>query len=390
MRVTGYAYPWDVLGDPGFVDRAGELGVDQVAIAAAYHTARAATPWQNDRASVVAGHAALYRPVREDAWRGRALRPEPAGWVRSMDTTGDSAGAAVRALRLAGIGTALWVVLTHNSLLGNRFPGLTVRDCFDAPYPWALCPARAQVRDYAATLAAECVRDLEVDSVILESCGQMSAVHQHMHEKTDAVWSPAVARLLSICCCSACARYWRDAGLDPRRATTAIRDRVLALIATGDLTATDDGLADDVRDVVLAGRQRATDLLRGQVLAAMGPRDHVVLHGHPDPWVTGALPGLTPAAGKDVQGIVVPCWQPGDASLGVVRATRADLPDEVDVGAYVTAVAATPVPDIAGYVRDIAAAGARELHLYHLGLAGPARWPDLTAAVHAARGEPLS
>jgi hypothetical protein len=387
MRVTGYAYPWDVLGDPTFADRVVELGVDQVAIATAYHATRAATPWQDNRTAVLAGHSALYRPVREDVWRARALRPEPAGWMRAMDTTTDSAGSAVRALAAAGISTALWVVLTHNSLLGTRFPGLAVRDCFAQPYPWALCPARGQVRDYAATLAQECVRDLPHDTVILESCGQMGAVHQHTHEKTDAVWAPAVQRLLSVCCCSACTRYWRDAGLDPHRVTATLRSRVLAIIAAGDLTITDDGLPADVREVVLAGRQHATDLLRGQVLAAIGARDRVVLHGSPDPWTTGALPGLTPSAGKDVHGVVVPCWQQGSAA-DLVRAARTDLPSGVDVGAYVTAVAAAPVPDIAGYVRELAAAGARELHLYHLGLAGPARWADLRTAVVAAHGEP--
>jgi hypothetical protein len=387
MRVTGYAYPWDVLGDPGFVDRVVDLGVDQVAVATAYHATRAATPWQDNRTAVLAGHSALYRPVREDVWRARALRPEPAGWMRAMDTSSDSAGSAVKALAAAGISTALWLVLTHNSLLGGRFPGLSVRDCFAQPYPWALCPARAQVRDYAATLAQECVRDLPYDTVVLESCGQMGAVHQHTHEKTDAVWAPAVARLLSVCCCSACTRYWRDAGLDPHRVTAALRDRVLAIIAAADLTITDDGLPAEIRDVVLAGRQHATDLLRGQVLTAIGAPDRVVLHGSPDPWTTGALPGLTPSAGKDVHGVVVPCWQSGIAAE-LVRAARADLPSDVDVGAYVTAVAATPVPDIAGYVRELADAGANELHLYHLGLAGPARWADLRTAVAAAHGEP--
>jgi hypothetical protein len=386
MRVTGYAYPWDVLGDPGFVDRVTDLDVDQVAIAVAYHTARAATPWQPGRASVLASHAALYRPVREEVWQARALRPEPASWMRAMDTTADSAAAAVRALHAAGIRTALWLVLTHNSLLGNRFPGLVVRDCFGQPYPWALCPARAQVRDYAATLAAECVRDLDSDTVILESCGQMGAVHQHMHEKTDAVWAPAVQRLLSICCCAACTRHWAEADLDEHRTTIMIRDRVQALIAAGDLTITDDGLPADVRDTVLAGRQRSTDLLRGQVLAAIGQRDRVVLHGSPDPWATGALPGLTPATGKDVQGVVLPCWLPGLASVDLVRTARAELPSGVDIGAYVTAVAAAPVPDMPGYVRDLARAGARELHLYHLGLAGPARLADLRAAVVTAHG----
>ncbi len=104
MRVTGYAYPWDVLGDPTFVDRVVELGVDQVAIATAYHATRAATPWQDNRTAVLAGHSALYRPVREDVWRSRALRPEPPGWMRAMDTTSDGAGSAVKALAAAGIG----------------------------------------------------------------------------------------------------------------------------------------------------------------------------------------------------------------------------------------------------------------------------------------------
>jgi hypothetical protein len=380
MRVTGYAYPWDVLGDPGFADRTAELGVDEVAVAASYHATRAATPWRTDRTAVLAPHSALYRPVREDVWGSRSLRPSPAGWA----DTEDSAGDAVRALADAGTRVALWVVLTHNSALGGRVPGVTVRDCFDQPYPWALCPARAEVRDYAAALAAECARDLTPDTVVLESCGQMGAVHQHVHEKTDAVWAPAVARLLSICCCPACAEHWRDAGLDPSRTSALLRERVLAVIGTGDLTVTDDGLPADVRDVLLAGRQRSTDLLRGEVLAALGGRSRVVLHGSPDPWTTGALPGLTPAAGKDVQGVVVPCWLPGSGSVDLVTAARADLPTAVDVGAYVTAVAATGVPDIAAYVRDLACAGANELHLYHLGLAGPARLPDLRAAVDAA------
>lgn len=378
MRVTGYAYPWDV--DPGFLRRARDLGVDEVAVAIAYHGARAATPWQAGRASVLAEHAALYRPVREDVWRFRALRPEPAPWTGSTD----SAGEAVRTLAAAGLRAAAWLVLTHNSLLGTRFPAVTVRDCFDQPYPWALCPAHDEVRDYAATLAAECVRDLPVDAVILEACGQLGVTHQNMHEKTDAVWAPAAQRLLSVCCCRACVRRWRSAGLDPHRTRALLRDAVLAVIASGDLDRTEDGLPGDVRATLLACRQQATDLLRAEVLAAIGPQARVVLHASPDPWATGALPGLTPATGRDARGVVVSCWQPGQTSVDVVAAARAVLPSTVDVGAYVTAVAAAPAPDIGGYVRALAAAGAAELHLYHLGLAGPARYADLRAAIASA------
>ncbi len=108
----------------------------------------------------------------------------------------------------------------------------------------------------------------------------------------------------------------------------------------------------------------------------------IVLHGALDPWVTGALPGLTPAAADDVASVVLPSWVPGQASVDAVAAARKALP--VPVGSYVTAVGASPVPDIAAYVAELGKAGATELHLYHLGLAGPARWPDLHAATASA------
>ena len=43
-RIVAHAYPWDVLGDPHFVDRARALGVAEISLAASYHSTRAATP----------------------------------------------------------------------------------------------------------------------------------------------------------------------------------------------------------------------------------------------------------------------------------------------------------------------------------------------------------
>ncbi|HJP79430.1 MAG TPA: hypothetical protein VJ914_34470 [Pseudonocardiaceae bacterium] len=387
MWVTGYAYPWDVADDPGFVERAVEIGVDEVAIAASYHSTRAATPFQTSRTAVVAEKAGLYRPVRDQAWGGRNLRPAPGPWT---DRTQDKVADAVSVVRDAGLRTALWVVLTHNSALGAEHPDRSVRNCFGENYAWALCPAHEDVREYAATLAAEAVRDLRPDTVILESCGQMGAVHQHMHEKTDAVWAPAVARLLSVCCCSACTTAWRRAGLDPERITGMLREQVRTIMATGDLGATADGLPEEISTALLRTRQQHTDALRAAVLAEVGSAGRVILHASADPWATGALPGLTPFTSGDIDAVVLPGWQVGPGSLDAVRQTRASVPDTVDVGSYVTAVAPMPVTDIQGYVRDLHAAGAGELHLYHLGLAGPARLPYLRDAVTAAHTPPCA
>lgn len=376
MRVVGYAYPWDVLDAPGFVDRAKELDVDEVAVAVSYHSARAATPWSPERTSVIARHAAFYRPVRDEAWSGK-LRPVAPDWVSSEDSAGD----AVRALNAAAIPAAAWLVFTHNSLLGNKFPEVAVRNCFGEVYPWALCPSRPEVQAHAATLAAESLAGLDFSSVILEACGPLGAVHQHQHEKTDGVWAPAVARLLSICCCTACAAGWSDPG--DIRAT--LRAEVRRLLDTGDLSVSEDGLSAELKEVLLTTRQKATDTLRRGVLAEVAPGTRITLHGALDPWVTGALPGLTPASVDDVDAVVLQNWAPGQGSVDAVAAARAQLPSTVDIGSYITAVAANPVPGIEDYVSSLVKAGATELHLYHLGLAGPGRWPDLRSAARAAR-----
>jgi hypothetical protein len=379
VKLVGYAYPWDVP-TPGFVERAHGLGVDEVAVATAYHSARAATPWSPDGTSVIARHAAFYRPVRPEAWEGAALRPAPPDWVRAPDSAGD----AVRALNAAGIPAAAWIVLTHSSQLGTRHPELAVRNCFGESYPWALCPGQEAVRDYAAALTAESVRGLELSSVILEACGPLGAVHQHQHEKTDGVWSPATARLLSLCCCPACAAGWSAAGHDPASVRAALRAEVRRLIDNGDLGGTADELPGSLTATLLATRQRSVDALRAAVLDRVGSGQRVVLHGALDPWVTGALPGLTPTAAGDVDAVVLQNWAPGQASVHSVAEARAQLPERVAVGSYITAVAASAVPDIGSYVTELGTAGAAELHLYHLGLAGPGRWPDLQAAATAA------
>ncbi|CAM5403039.1 hypothetical protein GCM10010329_82390 [Streptomyces spiroverticillatus] len=380
MRAVGYAYPWDVLDAPGFVERVRELGVDEVAVAVSYHSARAATPWSTAGTSVLARHAALYRPVREEAWRDAALRPAAPDWVRIPDSAGD----AVRVLNAAGVPAAAWIVLTHNSRLGTEFPQYAVRNCFGESYPWSLCPSQPEVRTYAARLTAESVAGLHLASVVLEACGQLGAVHQHQHEKTDGVWSPAVERLLSVCCCTACAEEWAASGARPDDVRHLLRTEIRRLLDSADLTATGDELPVELRALILDTRQRGTDRLRDGVLAAVGPGIRVVLHGALDPWATGALPGLTPAAAAGADALVLPNWAPGRASSDAVAQARRELPPGVDVGSYVSAVAAAPVPDMAAYVTELAGAGAAELHLYHLGLAGPGRRPDLRAAVKAA------
>lgn len=346
--VTGHAFPWDVLGDPAFTDRFG----GPVTLAAAYHSTRAATPQHPGHQIVDAHYAALYRPVRDEAWKGQDLRPLGPAWMAGPDPF----GAAAALLKAAGRRVNAWIVLTHNTRLGRLRPDLTVTNCFGESYPYALCPAAAEVRDYAATLAAEAVRDVEVDGVSLESCGQLGVQHLGHHEKTDGAWTPRTMTLLSVCCCAACRAAWSATGLEPTEVTAVLREAVLDPAAAP---------SEDLLAELLAIRHRHTDALRRQVIAAL-PRLPITLHAHPDPWVTGPSPGLTAAAEDEVDALLVPAWPatPDSAAL-IEQAATAGLP----VDAYVTVLAPTDPDALIPHVRRLKAAGATGFSLYHLGLA---------------------
>lgn len=356
MRLTGHAYPWDVLGDPGFVARA--EGMETVALAAAYHSVRAATPSHPKHQLVTASYAALYRPVRSSVWQGRRLRPLEPTWT----STPDSWGAAADVLRAAGLRVSAWVVLTHNTRLGTEFPDVAVVNCFGDRYPYALCPSHEEVRAYAATLAVEAARD--ADEVSLEACGQLGLVHGSHHEKTDNAWTATAQRWLSVCCCTECQKAWSSRGLDPVWVLSTLREAVR--------TSSEVPFADDL----LAVRHAAADLLRAEVLA--GLEVPVILHAHPDPWVTGASPGLTPSTGPDVAALVVPAW-PTDSAPVVKAAAATGRP----VDAYVTVVRTEE--GLADHARRVVAAGATGLAIYHLGLASSWRQPLIREMAEAAR-----
>jgi hypothetical protein len=386
VRTSGHAYPWDVLGDPDFVGRVRDIGVDAVTLAGVYHSARAATPLHPAHQLVEAPNTALYRSLRAEVWHGRRLTPLAApSWVDDPD----SFGTAAAILDRAGIPVNAWLVLAHDSRIGTLAPDLAVVNCFGDRYRYALCPQHAEVRDYLALLAAETVRDVPLAGFSIEACGQLGLTHQCVHEKTDDAWTPAANRLLSICCCQACRAAWTDAGFDADRLVGALRDAVRN---------NDEPLAG--LDVVLAARHAATDALRAQVLAALrevNPTAEVTLHAHPDPWATGASPGLTATAAGDVDVLLVPCWPTTPASVEVVAAAArtgrndrsgppggAARPGPVAVDAYVTVLPPADATQLADYARRLLAAGATRLSLYHLGLAPKWRQRYLAELVEVA------
>ncbi|SDG91332.1 hypothetical protein [Nonomuraea jiangxiensis] len=425
-----YVYPWDVVGDPTAPDRLAALGVEAVALAASYHSTRAATPYHPSHRVLDVPYSAFYLPVRPSAWS--RLVPATPTW-----TAPDAYLQARDALKAAGLKVHAWTVLTHNSHLGTAHPDLVVRNAFGDPYPYALCPAHEDVVDYCERLVREILEVGEPDGLILEACGPLGFGHQSIHEKTaGADWSSTDADLLSLCFCTACAdRYPSPTRAQVRTAidhpppptpetpSPATRTTSTTSGATSPTTTAASGtsgaaspattptsgtspahlppfggtspnptpdtvdqalgpLADEVRSIRVA----LSTSLRKRLIAtarSTAPDTPITLHANPDPWAAGAFAPL-PAGEPEADVLVANCW--GDPTTDAIRLARLkDLSTPGQrIGAYVLALPPRPADPavLADHLSTYTKAGATEFHLYHAGLASPQRLTALAEALH--------
>ena len=389
--VTGYLYSWDVLGDPDAGARIRATGVSRVALAAAYHSVRAATPRHPERRVVDARSAALYVPVG-NAWNGQSLTPaDAAEWTG----TDDSFSAAAAVIRSTGLPVDAWTVLTHSSALGTGLPEFSVRNAFGETYRHALCPSHPEVRRYAATLVAQVLQRGRPDGLVLEAVGPLGFGHQNQHEKTEgAEYSPWVQALLSLCFCAACCSAYDARGM----ASGPLRNRVRQEILRADDPHTTPETASGAQEFLplLDTRWSATAALLDACLAVVadsGTTPRISIHASPDPWSTGPFVPVEALRRSQLWQrmgevtAVVPCW--GDTAQGAatVSAMRAAAP-EARVGSYVLLLP-PKAADAGSMAREWAAlleAGSSELHLYHLGLASTRRLDAAAGALAACRG----
>lgn len=399
---VAYAYPWDIVGDPSAPSRLAELGVEAVALAASYHSTRAATPYHPAHRVLDVPYSAFYLPIRSSSW-GR-LTPASPTW-----TPTDAFLQARDALKAVGLQVHAWTVLTHNSFLGGVHPDLVVRNAFGDPYPYALCPAYEDVVEYCEHLVSEILTVGEPDGLILEACGPMGFGHQSVHEKTaGADWTSVHSDLLTLCFCTACAPRYPEgtrervrAAIDgpPARAVTSsaltapsqappaptsFAPASPASTSPPSPTTVEDALgplADDVRAV----RVDLSASLRTRLIAVAretAPNVPITLHANPDPWAASSFAAL-PAGEPGAEVLVGNCW--GDPTSDAARLAKLGELCEPGqrVGAYVLALPPRPADGqaLAEQLSTYAKAGATDFHLYHAGLASPRRLASMAEAL---------
>ncbi|WP_217208684.1 hypothetical protein [Streptomyces sp. AC550_RSS872] len=372
MKASTFVYPWDINGDPEAPGMIAALGVQQVTLAAAYHSTRALTPRHPRHRIVTAEHAAVLYPA-DGRWQGRALRPYPAGdWA-----PGNAFGEAAAALTAAGLEVHTWVVLAHNSRLGADHPDTSVVNAYGDRYPWAPCIAQPATRAYLVELAAEAAARPGARGTELESLGWYGLQHLHAHDKTGGVpLGDAGMYLMALCFCPTCKEGYGARGLDADELAAAVR---AALEPLWQGTVADEGWA-GVEKLLGESNAAATRAWRDEtartlqetavraVRQAAPDNFQILLHADPVTHHVGANPGVDPEHILSVaDGVVVPCAAGPALLTPFAEQGREGAVIAANFG-VVSGMGGSPgtLASDAARAREL---GATEIRLYHAGLA---------------------
>lgn len=369
-RHTLYAYPWDVAetGADAFVGEVRALGLDTVAVAGAYHAGKFLRPHGKAGKVYFPQDGTVY--FTPDPSRYGAIRPVPNSMLPDADM--------VRAL--AGrddIATRVWLVLLHNTPLGMAHPEATVENAFGDRYPYSLCPAHPDVREYAVALCRDVTESHPVSGLSLETPGFLPYVHGYHHEfalMRSNVW---LDNLLGLCFSDHSIAGAEAAGVDARRLRDRVRRDVSAYL-DADFDMPDDmaaafWLADIEGDEDLRGylkyRRDTVTALVAEIRAAVRPDAEIAVIPSVARPTAGAWYEGTDLAALSAAGITIEAcfYEPGperiaadlfdirrrigpDAPLaGIVRPAHPDLSGPEAVVAALDVLRAGGVEDIGFY-----------------------------------------
>jgi hypothetical protein len=223
MESGMYIYPWEIGDIETFAREYAETACNAAAPALSYH-----------HAHTFAASSGRCRQLRESAL---SFAPEMSryGELKPL-INGDCANSAlVKRLRdWAGrnnIHFAAWIVMLHNSSIGERRPDLAMENLFGDISTHALCPSRGEVRGYANALLSDIIAQFAPGSVMLESVTALPAFHGCHHEIANIEISPALRWLYSLCFCPDCMTTAAklSPGLDPAELRSRLKKLVLKL-----------------------------------------------------------------------------------------------------------------------------------------------------------------
>ncbi len=205
-----YTYAWD-LAETG-VDAAArefrDLGLDTVTIAGSYHAGKFMRPHGKAGKVYFPDDGTVY--FKADPSRYGTIKPVPNAPLGERDMLRELT-------EKSGMAVNAWLVLLHNTRLGMAHPDAVVRNAFNDPYFYNLCPSAPEARAYAVGLARDVTESYPVRGISVEAPGFTPYAHGFHHEFALMKSNPWLENQLGLCFCKHCLAGAEKAGIDARR-----------------------------------------------------------------------------------------------------------------------------------------------------------------------------
>ena len=264
MRLTAYAYPWDVasVGADEVVAELAEHGFDAIDLSASYHPVDAVSPRGGKTRLFVSPRGAVYFPARAQ----RYARIQPYVWPDERVVSAWPALAAATAN--AGLGLNGWAVVLYQPWLIDAYPDCARTLPSGERTGAGACPASPDVQEYAALLGEDLVDQFGVDVLRIEGAAMPEFDYGWLRPQLLFAISPVARQLLGLCFCASCASRAVAAGLDVERlrslVTTAIAVEFEEATAAHDVPERFAYLTEDpeLREFVIQHERAGAKLIR--------------------------------------------------------------------------------------------------------------------------------
>ena len=224
LRLTSYAYPWDLarLGVESTLGEMAAAGIEAIDLAATYHPIDALSPRGGMPRHFTNARGAVHFPARSDRY-GR-IRPSMSSsevcavWPQVAGAASD-----------LGLGINAWTVVLYQPWIVDAYPDCARVLASGDPIGAGVCAANEDVRGYVVELCADMVDQFGIDMIRLE--GIMAAGYDYgwLRPRVLIDVPPMIGELLSVCFCASCVKRGEVAGL----AVSRIRQSIIAAVSSG-------------------------------------------------------------------------------------------------------------------------------------------------------------
>jgi hypothetical protein len=268
MRVSTYAYPWDLgtIGVESALQEMAEVGIDSIDLAATYHPIDALAPRGDAARFFTSARGAAFFPARAERY-GRIV---PA--LGPAEVCAVWPDVAERAPAL-GVDVGAWVVTLFQPWIVDAHPDCARVLAGGDRSGSGTCPANEDVREYQATLCADVVDQFGVGVVRLEGLLPQMWDLDFLRPRVLVDVSPLARELLTLCFCPSCERRATDAGLDVARLRASVNEAIVGELAEGTSADPSRGealVADPELRAFAASFVRAATELAQRVVSGLG------------------------------------------------------------------------------------------------------------------------